>query len=254
MWTRVARIALPALFALLAAACGPKYPKCEKDSHCEKKGEVCVEGTCQQCRDAAQCAAGQECKGGRCEVAAECSADGDCKDRKVCRSGKCQVECTTAADCGGGNKCSRGRCMEEQACEEASDCPSGVPCMRGRCGATENASRQISDRCELTSINFDFNESVLRGDAKDKLSSAADCLKTKSGQVTIEGHCDERGTEEYNLALGDARANSVKKYLVNLGVPGNKLNVVSKGELEPVDPGHDESAWAKNRRAQFVER
>src|SRR5262245_29098817 len=75
-----------------ASGCGPKYPKCEKDEHCAEHGEVCVNGTCQQCRDDSNCAEGMTCKGGRCEPKAECTTDSDCTDNKVCRSGKCQIE------------------------------------------------------------------------------------------------------------------------------------------------------------------
>jgi peptidoglycan-associated lipoprotein len=70
--------------------------------------------------------------------------------------------------------------------------------------------------------------------------------------VTIEGHCDERGTDEYNIALGERRANSAKRYLVNLGVDSSRLETVSYGEEKPVDSGHNEAAWKKNRRAHFV--
>jgi peptidoglycan-associated lipoprotein len=70
--------------------------------------------------------------------------------------------------------------------------------------------------------------------------------------VLIEGHCDERGTNEYNLALGERRAQSAKVFLVNMGIASSRLTTVSYGEERPLDPGHDEAAWAKNRRAQFV--
>ena len=70
--------------------------------------------------------------------------------------------------------------------------------------------------------------------------------------VTIEGHCDERGTKEYNLALGERRAVSARAYLVSLGIPADRLRIVSYGKEFPFDPGHEESAWSKNRRAHFV--
>ena len=70
--------------------------------------------------------------------------------------------------------------------------------------------------------------------------------------VTIQGHCDERGTNEYNLALGDRRADSTKTFLVDLGISASRLTTVSYGEERPVDPRHNEEAWAKNRRAHFV--
>ena len=71
-------------------------------------------------------------------------------------------------------------------------------------------------------------------------------------QVTIEGHCDERGTAEYNLALGERRALSAKTYLVSLGIPAERVRTVSYGKEFPFDPGHNEEAWSKNRRAHFV--
>ena len=71
-------------------------------------------------------------------------------------------------------------------------------------------------------------------------------------QISIEGHCDERGTAEYNLALGERRAVAARNYLVSLGIPADRLKTVSYGKEFPFDPGHDESAWSKNRRAHFV--
>ena len=70
--------------------------------------------------------------------------------------------------------------------------------------------------------------------------------------MIIEGHCDERGTSEYNMALGERRASAASKYLKNLGIAGNRLSTISYGEERPHDPGHTEDAWAKNRRAHFV--
>ena len=83
-------------------------------------------------------------------------------------------------------------------------------------------------------------------------ANAAVMKKYPNWQITIEGHCDERGTAEYNLALGERRALAAKNYLVSLGIPAEKLRVVSYGKEFPFDPGHDEGAWSKNRRAHFV--
>ena len=82
--------------------------------------------------------------------------------------------------------------------------------------------------------------------------NAAIMKKYPAWQITIEGHCDERGTAEYNLALGERRALAAKNYLVSLGVPADKVKTVSYGKEFPFDPGHDDSAWSKNRRAHFV--
>jgi peptidoglycan-associated lipoprotein len=88
---------------------------------------------------------------------------------------------------------------------------------------------------------------------KGVIQSNADVLKKyATWQITIEGHCDERGTAEYNLALGERRAVAVKTYLVSLGISPERIRTVSYGKEFPFDPGHDEAAWAKNRRAQFV--
>ena len=107
---------------------------------------------------------------------------------------------------------------------------------------------------DLNVIYFAFDSYVLNGEARGALKSNAKALKGKSGMsVQIEGHCDERGSTEYNLALGERRANAVKDYLLKLGVKKSRLSVISYGEERPQDPGHDEAAWTKNRRAVIVE-
>ena len=105
---------------------------------------------------------------------------------------------------------------------------------------------------ELGTVYFDFDKYDLRQDARDTLSANADWLKSNPGlQLQIGGHCDTRGTEEYNLALGERRANAVKSYLVSLGVDEARLFTISYGEEMPADSGQDSAAHAKNRRAQF---
>lgn len=242
-WLAVAAV------VVVAGGCGPKYPKCSKDDHCADKGEVCVDGTCQQCRDDSNCPAGQRCAGGRCEVKPECTVDGDCQNNQVCRSGKCQIECSADGDCGAGMKCANNRCVDKMACVSTSDCEAGFDCVGGRC--TTQVSR---DLCVMPTVHFDFNDAALTEEGRSKLKDVAECLKSKQGTWTIEGHCDERGTEEYNLALGDRRAQSVEKYLGTLGVPKAKMRTVSKGEVEPADSRSNEEAWAKNRRVEFKER
>ncbi|MBI3793366.1 MAG: peptidoglycan-associated lipoprotein Pal [Nitrospinae bacterium] len=108
---------------------------------------------------------------------------------------------------------------------------------------------------KLESIHFDFDKSDIKSDDGKILAKNAEVLKAHpSVNVVIEGHCDERGTAEYNLALGERRASSAKKYLVSLGVEETKLGTISYGEEKPLDEGHNETAWAKNRRAQFAEK
>jgi peptidoglycan-associated lipoprotein len=108
---------------------------------------------------------------------------------------------------------------------------------------------------ELTveAIYFGFDEYTLTSDAQSKLTAMAEGMKAaKTATVQIEGHCDERGTVEYNLALGERRAQSVKTFLTQLGVDAGRLSTISYGEEKPVAQGHAEDAWAKNRRAEFV--
>jgi peptidoglycan-associated lipoprotein len=101
-------------------------------------------------------------------------------------------------------------------------------------------------------IFFDFDDAALKADAKATLKDKADYMKANPNvNVTIEGHCDERGTEAYNLALGERRAQSIKTFMVNAGIDKSRLNTVSYGKEKPVDPGHNEAAWAKNRRGHF---
>lgn len=100
---------------------------------------------------------------------------------------------------------------------------------------------------------FDYDSSELTAEAQRALNDNAGLLKQYSSwTVTIEGHCDERGTAEYNLALGERRAVAARTYLMSLGVPADRLRTVSYGKEFPFDPGHEETAYAKNRRAHFV--
>ncbi|HEV8267702.1 MAG TPA: peptidoglycan-associated lipoprotein Pal [Thermoanaerobaculia bacterium] len=105
----------------------------------------------------------------------------------------------------------------------------------------------------LKDVFFDFDKADVRSDQRDALAGNADWLKKyPTVKFRIEGHCDERGTSQYNLALGDKRANSAKDYLISLGVEASRVETVSYGKERPFAPGHDESAWAQNRRAHFV--
>ena len=105
----------------------------------------------------------------------------------------------------------------------------------------------------LKDIFFDFDRADLRGDARETLRANADWLKNNpSARVEIEGHCDERGTNEYNLALGAKRAQAARDYLVSLGITGERLSTISYGEEIPVCQEHSESCWHQNRRARFV--
>ena len=105
----------------------------------------------------------------------------------------------------------------------------------------------------LRDVNFDFDRYDLRPDAREILKSHVAWLKANpQGRVEIEGHCDERGTNEYNLALGAKRAESVKRYLIDLGISPSTLSTISYGEELPLCKEQNEACWAKNRRAHFV--
>lgn len=114
----------------------------------------------------------------------------------------------------------------------------------------KSASQLIS---ELTRINFDYDQHVLTPQAQATLAANAEIIKANPNlKVRIEGHCDERGSDQYNIALGERRAQATKNYLTTLGVPAGQLGTVSFGEEKPLDPGHSEEAWMQNRRAEFV--
>jgi peptidoglycan-associated lipoprotein len=105
----------------------------------------------------------------------------------------------------------------------------------------------------LKDIHFDFDKYDIRpGDAEILKENASLLAKYPIGKVQIEGHCDERGTIEYNLALGERRSNSTKNYLISLGISKDRISTISYGEERPLDPGHNEEAWAKNRRAHTI--
>lgn len=102
-------------------------------------------------------------------------------------------------------------------------------------------------------VHFDFDSSVVKAGEKSKVGAVADYLKANSmDAVEIDGHCDERGTEEYNRSLGERRALALREQLISLGIEPNKIDTVSFGKDRPADPGHDESAWKQNRRGEFI--
>lgn len=271
------------------AGCRPNYPNCNEDTHCSDRNEVCVEGTCRECDGDKGCKEGFVCKDFMCKPAPQCSRDDQCPSGQVCRNEKCEAECTADAACGTGRKCLEGRCVADDRCTTDGDCAGGRSCVDGRCvtqdrsiststgtatgtgtGTTTTGGITIDngtatgtgtgvvtntpdEPCALQTVYFDYNDAELSDDARSALSSNAACINERSLAVTIEGHADERGTEEYNLLLGERRANAAMRYVVNLGVNSEKVTTVTYGKERPVDPGHTEAAWSRNRRAQFIE-
>lgn len=105
----------------------------------------------------------------------------------------------------------------------------------------------------LLTVYFDFDRFTIRDDMQSVFEKNAEWLKKNSNvKIQIEGHCDERGTNEYNIALGERRAQSIREYLVNYGINPSRLSTISYGEEKPVAPGHYEDSWTKNRRGEFV--
>lgn len=129
--------------------------------------------------------------------------------------------------------------------------PEGIasaPLPAGWEGRTQNRDKFSAD-----TVYFALDSAAIRSSEKSKLESVASGFKAEAaGDLLIEGHCDERGTEGYNLSLGDKRANALREYLVNLGVSADKIHTISFGEARPAIVGSDESAWSKNRRGEFV--
>lgn len=117
----------------------------------------------------------------------------------------------------------------------------------------EEARKAAKARFVNKNIHFEFDSSELTATAQEILKEKAGWMENNpSADVLIEGHCDERGTTEYNLALGERRAKAARDFLINMGISASRMSTVSYGEEKPLDPAHNPEAWAKNRRAHFV--
>ncbi|MBA4423639.1 MAG: peptidoglycan-associated lipoprotein [Syntrophus sp. (in: bacteria)] len=151
----------------------------------------------------------------------------------------------------------RQRALQEQTLREQ---PIGKAAGQATQGATEKAKKEapgqeaaILKELQIPDIIFDYDKYSLTPEAQAILRSHVPAfVKYKEYHLMVEGHCDERGTVEYNLALGEERAAQTAKYLVNLGIEKERIKTISYGKERPLDPGHDEAAWTKNRRAHFV--
>ncbi len=141
----------------------------------------------------------------------------------------------------------REQALRDQAAKEAKE-------------AAEKAKREaetkttaIEKELQIPDVHFDFDEYDLKPEAQAILKAGAPAyLKYREYKLVVEGHCDERGTVEYNLALGQKRADEAAKFLADLGIEKERIKTISYGKEMPLDKGHDETAWAKNRRAHFV--
>jgi peptidoglycan-associated lipoprotein len=197
--------------ALSVSACSPDYPKCDNDEDCHQ-GEFCVNNLCQQCRTNDDCPAGQRCASGACEaIPGYCNSNSQCAAGQVCQNNMCVAQ------------------------KQAALKPPPAPTPAGA--------------CELTAVYFDYDSSTLSDSARDQLSRDASCMRergTRAAQLT--GMTDPRGTEEYNLALGERRAQAAQQYMKSLGTDAN-MSVSSMGE--EMASGSDEAGWARDRRVDF---
>jgi peptidoglycan-associated lipoprotein len=219
----------------MLAGCPKKYTggECKTSDDCKDQvgyGKVCVEGRCQECGLDTDCKAGFVCKANKCEPRPECETNADCAAGKTCEAGKC-VAAALPDECG-----------PDRAC------PAGQECSAGRCIA---AVKQPGPCDTLQSVYFGFDESTLTAEARAALEQDAKCIKEKGGAIKVEGNCDERGTKEYNLHLGQRRADSVKKYLTGLGIAKKDISTVSFGKEKPICTEANEDCWQKNRRADL---
>ncbi len=118
-----------------------------------------------------------------------------------------------------------------------------------------DSENEVNGSGGLENIHFEFDSYALTEEARNILFKNAQLMKAdKNMKIIIEGHCDDRSTEEYNLALGDRRAESAKNYLVSIGISSSRIQTISYGEELPIDPGQNEAAWAKNRRCHFEQK
>lgn len=240
-------ILVPVALALAVTGCKPKYPACEKDSHCPE-GEFCVNNLCQQCRDYRDCGEGESCHDGACRPPGYCTVNADCGGGQVCRDSVCGP-CLSSDDCGPDGACVNGACVDAE-CHSDEECPAGLRCVGRVCvPQQQSVATAPGHGCDLSSIYFDFDSSAIDEKTRRVLQRNYECLMQADTRITLEGHCDPRGTTEYNMALGDRRARRTKKVLKAMGIEPKRLKTRSKGEEEAT--GHGPSGWAEDRRVDF---
>ncbi len=235
------------LAALFLAACPskPKNGECNSNDDCKDQpgfGKICIQNRCQECGADADCQAGMVCRDNKCAPRPECETDGDCGPGKACQAGKCsasaKAECDSDAQCGPGRGCEAGKCVAKASAEDAA-AAAYAQCVGGDgVGPAGSAS-----------VYYAFDKSDLDAKSRGTLEKVAGCIKSSGVKsIAVEGNCDERGTTEYNLHLGERRAESAKKYLGNLGVDRASMQTNRFGKEKPVCSEHSEDCWAKNRR------
>jgi peptidoglycan-associated lipoprotein len=275
LFARLAPVALLALpLSMMTVGCKkPVYPQCKKDKHCKVDlGEKCVDGSCQNCKVDTDCAgkgpggANWVCHEFRCtdpaaipdgaggpgSLGSPCTQTFDCSGGLVCTAGVCS-QCTDNIECDGGTcDLSTGTCTTPGgggACSTDDQCAMDEICDNGTCVFSDIGAGG-NNPCGLDAVYFSFDSPKIEDEAANQLRGVAECLKGHGGMVYLEAHADVRGTEEYNIMLTDRRGQSVKTFLENLGVSGERMQVISKGSLEA--SGQDESTMQKDRRVEFL--
>lgn len=239
-------LTVAAWLTLSLSGCKPDYPNCDSDKDCKEK-EFCVERKCQQCRSANDCQPGFECNEGKCgAIAGYCTAKAQCPAGQECIANRCRA-CSDDAECPSGLICLSGQCGQPQ-CKSDDDCPQDKDCLKGRC-VTVAAKPAAGPPCPLAPVYFGFNDAELSSEASNILAQNAQCLKKAERPVSLIGHADPRGTDEYNLALSDRRARSVKEYLDRLGIPSARLNPLPRGSIDAA--GTDDASWSRDRRVDL---
>ena len=236
------------VFAFAISSCGnkPKGPGCKTDKDC-KAPLVCGDNQCVECNDNTQCPGGKRCVAHSCQAKPECEHDKDCDPGLVCQAGTCKA-CSVDPDCGPGGRCDNGKCSQAKKCSKDDECADDEDCVNGFClkgGRTGGTAGDAS--CPLQTVYFAFDQSAIETSERDRLDQNSQCIgKNKGKNVFLIGHTDSSGTEEYNIALSERRAQAVADYLARLGTDPARLQVVPKGETEPTGMGDD-----KDRRVEF---
>jgi peptidoglycan-associated lipoprotein len=232
----------------LAMGCGDssKKPGCKADKDC-KNPLVCAENTCVECTRDDQCPRGKRCQAHACVLAAECESDRDCLDKggKICQAGKCKA-CASNSECPPDRSCKAGACELGKKCGKDDECADDEDCVNGTCRKA-GAANATGATCTLSTVYFSFDDSTVQASERDRLAANVACIeKTKGKSVYLIGHTDTSGTEEYNIALSERRAQSVADYIARLGTDPARLQIVPKGETEPTGLGDD-----RDRRVEF---
>jgi peptidoglycan-associated lipoprotein len=262
-----------AVMALSLSACKkPEYPACKRNKHCNQEmGEKCVDGTCQNCVDNSECEGkgpngmNYVCHEFRCVDPSEavggagqgspCMSSLDCTGGFVCKAGICDF-CVGDIDCPAGTcnfasgLCDGGIPGSAGSCSIDDDCAIDEICDGGMCIFSGDYGGGGEVLCDLQAVFFGFDSPRLTPETEENLKAAAACIADQGRLVYLEAHADPRGTEEYNILLTDRRGQGVKSFLVNLGVPPENMQVISKGSLEA--RGSDEASYADDRRVEFI--